>query len=73
ARWAGQVRLLQRHQLLPESLMFAVSMPDAKHERARAAVEEILDDLRGTATVQAVPITDVAAITAFANAAAVAP
>lgn len=72
ARWAGQVRLLQRHQLLPASLLFAVSMPDMKHERVHAAVEEILDDLRGTAAVQAVPITDVAAITAFANAAAVA-
>ncbi|KZC39419.1 MULTISPECIES: DUF3037 domain-containing protein [Rhodanobacter] len=69
ARWVGQMRLLQRHQLLPESLLFAVSMPDAKHERVHAAVEEILNDLRGTAAVQAVPITDVAAITTFANAA----
>lgn len=72
ARWAGRVRLLQRHQLLPGSLLFAVGMPDAKHARAHAAVAEILDDLRGTAAVQAVPITDVAAITDFANAAAVA-
>jgi hypothetical protein len=69
ARWAGQVRLLQRHQLLPDRMLFAVSMPDAKHDRAQAAVEEIIEDLRGTAAIQAVPITDVAAITAFANAA----
>jgi hypothetical protein len=70
ARWVGRVQLLQRHQLLPGSMLFAVSMPDAKHERAHAAVEEILGDLRRTVSVEAVPITDTAAITAFANAAA---
>lgn len=70
ARWVGRVQLLQRHQLLPGSMLFAVSMPDARHERAHAAVEEILGDLRRTASVEAVPITDATAITTFANAAA---
>ncbi len=70
SRWVGRVRLLQRHKLLPEGMLFAVNMPDAKHKRARMAVEEILGDLRGNAAVQAVPITDMAAITAFAKTAA---
>lgn len=70
ARWVGRVQLLQRHHLLPESLLFTVNMPDEQHERAQIAVEEILSDLRSNNAVQAVPITDLSAITAFANAAA---
>ncbi|AND68653.1 hypothetical protein ATSB10_11990 [Dyella thiooxydans] len=70
ARWVGRVQLLQRHQLLPGSMLFAVSMPEAKYERAHAAVEEILGDLRRTASVEAVPITDATAIITFANSAA---
>lgn len=69
---AGRVgqQLLQRHQLLPRSVLFAVIMPDAQNQRAHAAVEEILGDLCRTASVEAVPITDTTAITMFANAAA---
>lgn len=65
-RWVDRVHRMQRHQLLPEAMLFAVKMPDAKIDRARAAADEILGDLRGKG-IQTVPIADTAAIMAFAT------
>lgn len=65
-RWVDRVHRMQRHQLLPEAMLFAVNMPDAKIDRARAAADEILGDLRGKG-IQTVSIADTAAITAFAT------
>jgi hypothetical protein len=68
-RWVDRVHRMQRHNLLPGAMLFAVKMPDARIDRARTAAIEILDDLRDKG-VQTVPIADAAAITAFATAAA---
>lgn len=66
-RWSDRVRRMQRHGLLPEAMLLAVKVPDERHARARDAVEEILGELRVRDIVQAVSITDTAAITAFAT------
>lgn len=65
-RWMARLQLLERHRLLPDAMLFAVDMPDPKLDRARVAVEEILENLRLTSRVQVAPISDVAAITKFA-------
>ena len=65
-RWVDRVHRMQRHNLLPDAMLFAVKMPDARIDRAQTAADEILGDLRGKG-VQTVPIADTAAITAFAT------
>lgn len=68
-RWVDRVHRMQRHNLLPEAMLFAVKMPDKKMDRVQTAANEILGDLCGKG-VQIVPITDAEAITAFATGAA---
>lgn len=66
-RWMARVQLLEKHNLLPDAMLFAVNMPDPKLDRARAAVDEILDNLRRNNRVQVAPISDAATITNFAT------
>jgi hypothetical protein len=68
-RWVDRVQRMQRHNLLPDAMLFAVKMPDARMDRARTAADEILGDLRDKG-VKTAPIADAAAITAFATGAA---
>lgn len=65
-RWVDRVHRMQRHNLLPDAMLFAVKMPDARIDRARMAADEILGELSGKG-VQTVPIADTTAITAFAT------
>lgn len=65
-RWVDRVHRMQRHNLLPDRLLFTVNMPDARIDRVRKAADEIFSELRGKG-VHSVPITDTAAITTFAT------
>lgn len=64
-RWVERVQRMQRHQLLPDAMLFAVKMPGPGIDRAQTAANEILDDLLRSG-MKVAAITDTAAITAFA-------
>lgn len=64
--WVDRVRRLDKHDLLPEEMLFAVKAPDPANTRARLAVDEIIEDLR-LAGVQVAAADDADAITRFAK------
>lgn len=65
-RWVDRVQRMQRHNLLPGTMLFAVKMPDARTERAHTAADEIIGDLRKCG-MKTAAILDTIAITAFAT------
>ncbi|MGH8161791.1 MAG: DUF3037 domain-containing protein [Gammaproteobacteria bacterium] len=69
-RLVDRVRRLRKHHLLPEAMLFTVDLPSGNEDRVLLAANEIMDDLRGNDIVRAVPMTDMAAITNFAQRAA---
>lgn len=67
--WVDRVRRLEKRDLLPAEMLFAVELPTQLDRGARNAADEIVDELRELG-IKVAPTADAAAITAFAAGAA---
>ena len=63
--WLERVRRLDKHELLPDAMLFAVNVPGAENTAVRRAADEIVCDLREAGVIVA-EAADATAIVRFA-------